>query len=216
MSLFKKIRLDYVAMAVAMIIIGIVLAVWSQASLDIIARALALLLIVIGAFFIVGYLVRKERSIVISGGLVAGILVAAIGGWIFVNPGKFTDFIPKLFGIFIMISGVFNLWQAISLIRFKSRTWWVSLAIAVVTALLGAYLFFNPTNAKEIAVTLIGAFLIVDGATNLISEFLVGRASSKADQGKETFAKASAAGTELVDAEVVDGKAVVVDEKENR
>ncbi len=182
METFKKMSPDYVIKAVVMIVIGLVLAIWTQASLDIMARALALLLVAIGVVFIVSYLVKKERTFIISGGLVAGILIAAIGGWIFFNPGKFTDFIPKLFGIFIMVSGLGNLWQAISLIKYKSRVWWVSLLIAIGTMALGAYLFFNPTNVKEVAVTLIGVFLIIDGATNLISAFLVGKAIKRAER----------------------------------
>ena len=118
MGAIKRMKPDYVIKAVVMIVIGIVLAVWTRASLDIMARALAALLFLIGAVFVITYLVKKERTFVISGGLVAGILIAAVGGWIFANPGKFTDFIPKLFGIFIMVSGLGNLWQAISLVKY--------------------------------------------------------------------------------------------------
>ena len=214
MGALKKINLDYVIKAVVMVVIGVVLAVWTKASLNIVARALAALLFAIGAVFVLTYLFKKERTFVISGGLVAGILIAAVGGWIFVNPGKFTDFIPKLFGIFIMVSGLGNLWQTISLVRFKSRAWWVSLLIALVTAGLGAFLFFNPTNAKEIAVTLIGAFLIVDGATNLLNALLVGIASNRVEKEKDAIEKATAAGTEIVEAEVVNGKVVEVEDKQ--
>ncbi|MCR5555955.1 MAG: DUF308 domain-containing protein [Butyrivibrio sp.] len=213
MGALKKISLDYVIKAVVMVVIGVILAVWTKASLNIVARALAALLFAIGAVFVLTYLFKKERTFVISGGLVAGILIAAVGGWIFVNPGKFTDFIPKLFGIFIMVSGLGNLWQTISLVRFKSRAWWVSLLIAVVTAGLGAFLFFNPTNAKEIAVTLIGAFLIIDGATNLLSALMVGIAANRVDKEKDAIEKANAAGAEIVEAEVVDGKVVEVEEE---
>ncbi len=215
MGALKKINLDYVVKALLMVVIGVVLAVWTKASLNIVARALAALLFAIGAVFVLTYLFKKERTFVISGGLVAGILIAAVGGWIFVNPGKFTDFIPKLFGIFIMVSGLGNLWQAISLVRFKSRAWWVSLLIALVTAGLGAFLFFNPTNAKEIAITLIGAFLIVDGTTNLLSALLVGIASNRVDKEKlVSETKAANAEGGIVEAEVVDGKVVEVEDKQ--
>ena len=197
MKTLKNIRPDYLIRAVVLIVVGIVLAVWTAASLDVMARALAVLLIIIGAVLIITYLVRREKSFTLSGGFVAGIIIAAIGAWIFANPGKFTDFIPKLFGIFILVSGLSNLGQTVSLIRYKSSTWWVSLTIALVTVGLGAFLFFNPTNAKEIAVTLIGAFLIIDGATNLITAVLVGSAAKKVQQEKEA----------------IDVEAVVVDER---
>ena len=187
MGVLKKLKLDYVVKAVVMVVIGIILAVWTKASLDFMARALAVLLVIIGAVFIISYFVKKERTFVISGGLVAGIIIAAIGGWIFINPGTFTDFIPKLFGIFILVSGLGNLWQTISLIRYKSRAWWFSLIIAIGTIVIGGYLLFNPTNAKEIAVTLIGVFLIIAGATNLINAVLVGIAADRAEQEKNAL-----------------------------
>ena len=187
MKTLKNIRPDYLVRAIVLIVVGVILAVWTAASLDVMARMLAILLFIIGAVLIITYLVRKEKSFTISGGFVAGIIIAAIGAWIFANPGKFTDFIPKLFGIFILVSGLSNLGQTVSLIRYKSRTWWVSLIIALVTACLGAFLFFNPTNAKEIAVTLIGAFLIIDGATNLITAVLVGSAARRVQQEKEAI-----------------------------
>lgn len=187
MKTLKNIRPDYLIRAIVLIVVGIILAVWTAASLDVMARVLAVLLIVIGAVLIITYLVHKEKSFTISGGFVAGIIIAAVGAWIFANPGKFTDFIPKLFGIFILISGLSNLGQTVSLIRYKSTTWWVSLIIAFVTVGLGAFLFFNPTNAKEIAVTLIGAFLIIDGVTNLITAVLVGSAAGRVQQEKEAI-----------------------------
>ncbi len=88
MGALKKINLDYVVKALLMVVIGVVLAVWTKASLNIVARALAALLFAIGAVFVLTYLFKKERTFVISGGLVAGILIAAVGGWIFVNPGE--------------------------------------------------------------------------------------------------------------------------------
>ncbi|WP_026661628.1 HdeD family acid-resistance protein [Butyrivibrio proteoclasticus] len=187
MKTLKNIRPDYLVRAIVLIVVGVILTVWTAASLDVMARALAILLFMIGAVLIITYLVRKEKSFTISGGFVAGIIIAAIGAWIFANPGKFTDFIPKLFGIFILVSGLSNLGQTVSLIRYKSSTWWISLIIALVTAFLGAFLFFNPTNAKEIAVTVIGAFLIIDGVTNLITAVLVGSAAKKVQQEKEAI-----------------------------
>jgi uncharacterized membrane protein HdeD (DUF308 family) len=187
MRTLKNVRPDYLVRAIVLIVVGLVLAIWTAASLDVMARALAVLLFVIGAVLVITYLVRKEKNFAISGGFVAGIIIAAIGAWIFVNPGTFTDFIPKLFGIFIMVSGLSNLVQTFSLIKYKSNKWWVSFIIALLTLGLGGFLFFNPTDAKEIAVTVIGIFLIVDGVTNLITTLLVGSAAARVQQEKDAI-----------------------------
>ena len=56
MKTLKNIRPDYLIRAVVLIVVGIVLAVWTAASLDVMARALAVLLIIIGAVLIITYL----------------------------------------------------------------------------------------------------------------------------------------------------------------
>lgn len=200
MGAFKKIRLDYVVKAAIMIGIGLVLTVWAAATIDFIAKALAVLIISIGAIMIISYFRHKEKNYKLSGGFVAGVIIAAIGLWIFFNSGKFTDFIPKLFGVFILISGLENLGQTISLIKYKSKAKWASLLIAILTVGLGGFLLFNPTGAKEIAVTLLGMFLIFDGATNLINAVLVGAAQNRVEKEHVT----------------IDAEAVIIDDDKDK
>ena len=178
----KKVRLDRIIQAVVMIVIGIVLIAWTKATLDIIARALAILIIAIGVVFVIGYFFTKEKTFLDSGSFAFGILIAAIGIWIFLNPGKFTDFIPRLFGIFILVSGLVNLGQTFELIRYKYSYWWVSLIFAIITIALGAVLLFNPTDIKEFTVKVIGAFLIYDGVSDIWTITRIGKFAKKAEQ----------------------------------
>lgn len=206
----KKYRLHNVVQALITIAIGLILAVWPGASIDFVTKALAALMLIIGAVFIISYIVRKERGFVASGEFVVGILVAVIGAWIFVNPGFFTDLIPKLFGVFIVVSGLGNLVQTFTLIRLRFSKWWTSLIIAVLTVALGGFLLFNPTQAKEIAITLIGAFLIIDGVTNLLTYIMVIIAQKNKEKDEEALVTKAEIVEEKVDSsdiEVMDNKA---------
>ncbi len=203
----KKYKLHNIVQALITIAIGLVLAVWPGASVNFVTKALAVLLLLIGVVFVIAYFVRKEKSFVSSGEFVVGILVAVIGAWIFVNPGQFTDLIPKLFGVFIIVSGLGNLGQTFSLIKAKFSKWWTSLLIAVLTVGLGAFLLFNPTSAKEIAITLIGAFLIIDGVTNLLTYIMVMIAQKNKEKDEEalvTDAEVVEETVESTDIEVID------------
>lgn len=173
METAKKFKLHSVAQALIMVAIGLFLVVWPGASLDIMAKALAALLILVGLIFVISYFFRKERGFVAYGEFGFGILVAAIGVWIFFNSRGFTNFIPKLFGVFIVVSGLGNLGQTFTLVKNKARTWWVSLIIAVITVCLGGFLLYKPADANAITVSLIGAFLIIDGVTNLLTWIMV-------------------------------------------
>ena len=167
MEKLKSLKWNHIIEALIMIVIGGVLIFWSNASLVIMARALAILLILAGAVMIISYFVHKERTIAMSGGFVLGVVVAVIGVWIFLKPDTFTDLIPKLFGVFIFLSGLMNLWQTISLVRYKYGYWWVSLILAIITVGLGAFLLFYSSLAKELLVKFIGGFLMYDGVSNL-------------------------------------------------
>lgn len=197
MKAIKNIRPDYVVRATAMIAVGIVLAIWTTASIDFMARIIAIILVAIGGTCVINYVIHKERNFERSGAFLAGAVIAAFGIWVFVNPGRFTDVIPKIFGLFILVSGLENIGQTISLIRYKARTWIVSLIIAFITCGIGAFLLFRPSDAKEIAVTLIGVFLIIDGVTNLITSLLIGIAAKRVDQERNA----------------VDTEAVIVEEE---
>ena len=182
METLKKMKANYIVEAIVMIAIGAVLIFWTEASLVIMARALAILLVLAGVIFVISYFIHKDKSLVMSGGFAMGIIIAAIGVWIFLKPDAFTDFIPKLFGVFILISGLMNLGQTISLVSYKYSLWWLSLVLAIGTIIMGAFLLFNPKDAKEIAVTIIGIFLVYDGLTNL---WTVSRVSKYAKRVKQ-------------------------------
>ena len=187
MEAIKKMKANYVVEALIMIAIGAVLIFWTEASLLIMARALAILVFLAGVVLVVSYFFHKDKTIVLSGSFAMGIIIAATGVWIFLKPDTFTDFIPKLFGVFILISGLMNLGQTISLVSYKYSLWWISLILALGTIGMGAFLLFNPKDAKEIAVMIIGIFLVYDGLTNLWTISRVSKYAKKTAQEKNAI-----------------------------
>lgn len=202
METAKKFKLHSVAQAIIMIGIGMAMILWTGDILDIMAKGLASLLILVGAIFIIAYFARKEKGFVVYGEFGLGIVLAAIGVWIFFNSRGFTSFIPKLFGVFIVVSGLSNIGQTITLIKSKAKTWWLSLIIAVITVFLGGFLLYKPADASIITVKLIGAFLIVDGVTNLLTWIMVTVAVIQKQKDEDAL---------VTDAEVVEDEAEKVD-----
>ncbi len=207
MEKLKAIKWNYVIEALIMIAIGVVLIVWPQGSLEIMAKALAILLILVGVVLVVSYIVHKERTFVVSGGLALGLVVAAIGVWIFLNPSPFIDFIPKLFGLFIVVGGIFNLVQTISLIRVSYPNWWLSMIFALVTIIMGGILLFNTKFAENILVTIIGSFLVFDGVTNVWTTSRVSKFARKVSKAVNQAER---------DADAIDVEARIVDDDAQR
>ncbi|MBQ7614472.1 MAG: DUF308 domain-containing protein [Butyrivibrio sp.] len=198
METIKKMRKDQLIQALVVIAIGVVLLFWAPAIIPLMAKILAALLFLIGVVFAAAYFFKKEKRAFDSGMLVAGILIAAVGTWIFINPGTFTDFIPRIFGVFIILSGLRNLTQTLSLVRAGDTLWWIALILALVTLGLGGFLVFKATEAKELIVRIIGGFLAYDGISNIWTIARVARFQNKVVQ---IYKDASAVD---VDAEIVD------------
>ncbi|MCR5402996.1 MAG: DUF308 domain-containing protein [Butyrivibrio sp.] len=195
METLKRIKANYIIEAVLMIIVGIVFIVWSRASLEVMVRALAVLLFMGGILMITSYFVRKEYNLVMHGGLAMGIIITAVSIWIFARPDAFTELIPKLFGIFIVVGGVMNIVQTFSLLKYGYSYWWISLIFALSTIILGGILLLYPDFANEVAVTLIGAFLIYDGITNL---WTISRVTKYAQGIRQAISDANAIDTQGV------------------
>ena len=124
--------------------------------------------------------------------------MAAVGVWIFLNPTAFTNFIPKIFGVFIVASGLLNLGQTISLVRYRYGLWWLSLIFALITIGLGAGLIYKAAEATELIVKVIGGFLAYDGVSNLWTASRVGKFAKVYEQAKQ-------------EAEAIDVKAEIVE-----
>lgn len=200
METFKKLKLEYVVRSLIIIAIGVVFLIWAPAVIPLMAKVLAGLLIAVGIIFVLSYFFKKERGFVDSGQLAFGILVAAVGVWIFINPTTFTDFIPKIFGAFILVSGIMNLGQTISLTRYKYGLWWLSLIFALITTGIGAGLIFKAAEANELIVRLIGGFLAYDGVSNLWT-------ASRVSKYRKAFEAAKQ------EAEAIDTEAEIVEVK---
>ena len=202
MDVIKKVKLEYVVESIMVIAIGVLFIGWAPNVIPWMAKALALLLVVVGVVFVIAFFFKKERGFLASGQFAFGILVAAVGVWIFLNPTAFTNFIPKIFGAFIVASGLLNLGQTISLIRYRYGLWWLSLIFSLITVAIGVAFIWKAAEASEMIVRLIGGSLVYDGISNLWTASRISK-----------YAKAFEAAVESVKqaAEAVDTQAEIVD-----
>ena len=91
--------------------------------------------------------------------LIAGIILAVLGGWIILNPQILIMVIPVVMGVIVAVHGVHNLLQALELFKNEYSKWWVALLLGAVTVGLGVLLIFNPFEAVNTVIMLIGIFL---------------------------------------------------------
>lgn len=177
----KGLKVNYTASALVCVVLGLVLLIWPGTTTQIVCMMLGIVLLVYGVIQILLYLISKERSIVLQGMMLFGIIVSVIGIWILVKPEMIIMAVPVIVGILIVLHGLHNIVQAIDLKKDGYEGWWIACLMGVLTTMLGGILIYNPFSVVEMIVRLIGIFLIYDGLSDM---WIISRVF-KVKKGKE-------------------------------
>lgn len=152
--------------AVIMIVLGIVLLVWPGQALALACRIAGAALCIGGIAAVVMFFVTKDKGFVVTTAMIAGVVVACLGFWIFLRPEVLAQLFPTIIGLFVIITGLINISEAITIHRERGTGVTSTFVIALITILLGLLIFFRPSFINNILVRLIGIVLIFDGVSN--------------------------------------------------
>ncbi len=166
-AMLKKLKTNIVISAVLCIVLGIVLVIWPDMSMQIACAAIGVVLLLGGIVRLVQYFVARDGSMYAQMNLIMGIVLTVVGVWIVLKPDKVLVIIPIIIGIVIVLHGLNNLQQAITLCKEKYDKWWIALILGLLTVGFGVLLICRPFAALDTVVMLIGIFLIYDGLSDL-------------------------------------------------
>ena len=182
MNFLKKLKTNVIISAALCILLGIVLVVWPDLSMQIVCTAIGAVLLIGGGVRLAVYFTAKDGSVYAQMNLITGIVLAVVGIWILLQPDKVLAIIPIIVGIVIAMHGVNNLQQAVNLCKEKYDKWWVALILGLLTIGFGVLLICRPFAALDTAVMMIGIFLIYDGVSDI---WIVSRAYRTAKMLKQ-------------------------------
>lgn len=166
-DLLKKLKKNVVISAILCILLGLVLAIWPGMSMHIVCIAIGSVLILGGVVRLAESFLGRDGSMYAQINMIVGIIFTVVGIWIVIKPEKVLAIIPVIMGIVIVVHGLNDLQQAVTLCREKYDKWWIALLLGLVTVGFGALLIFRPFAALDTAVMLIGFFLVYDGVSDL-------------------------------------------------
>lgn len=167
MKLLKKLKTNVVISAALCILLGIVLVAWPDLSMKIVCTAIGAVLLIGGGVRLAVYFTARDGSVYAQMNLIMGIVLAVVGVWILLQPDKVLAIIPIIVGIVIVLHGVNNLQQAVTLYKEKYDKWWVALILGLLTVGFGVLLICKPFAALDTVVMLIGICLIFDGISDI-------------------------------------------------
>jgi uncharacterized membrane protein HdeD (DUF308 family) len=113
-AFFKKIFKGNMIHGIVLVLVGIIFAVWPEASRSTLIRLIGIALVLTGIALVVLFFMSRRQKSGIPVNLPAGVVLAVIGILIIVKPESFTEFIIILAGAFIMLSGIMNFCQTLS------------------------------------------------------------------------------------------------------
>lgn len=166
-NLLKRLKTNIVISAILCVVLGIVLVVWPDLSMQIVCIAIGAVLLIGGGVRLAVYFTNKDGSMYAQMSLITGIVLAVVGVWILMKPDKVLAIIPIIVGIVIVLHGINDLQQAVSLFKDKYDKWWVALVLGLLTIGFGVLLICRPFEALDTVVMLIGLFLIYDGLSDI-------------------------------------------------
>ena len=166
----KKIFSNYIVDAILLIIFGAILLFYPQATLDFVIKWSGIFLLILGAFKLLMYIIKKDDRKTSS--LIVSILQIVIGLLLVLAPDFVKVIVPIIMGILIAYGAIISLvraikfWKALPAAKPTLVLSLITLALAVIVSV---YMIMNPTTAAGILVRLIGAGILLEGITMLVA-----------------------------------------------
>ena len=156
-------KVGYIIISVLLCVMGIVLIVVPNFSALLLCRIGGLLLILFGFVKIIGYCSKDVYRLAFQYDLAFGILLIALGVILIFRSEIMVNVICIFLGIFILADALLKIQISIDSKAFGIRMWWLILAVAIITGIIGFLLVLRPTESTEIVMLLLGMTLITEG-----------------------------------------------------
>ena len=153
---------------ILLIVAGLIMLLWPEASLRILCIVMGIILIIIGAINLLSYFfnkyaeVKKDTLIYSSAAVVLGILMIVLSRF-FVSVFLVIVGLVLLFGCFMLFRRAYQLRDV------KDKDFVVSLVLGIVILILGVVMIINPVGTGSFVVRLIGIALIIMGIAALFT-----------------------------------------------
>jgi uncharacterized membrane protein HdeD (DUF308 family) len=167
MKYVKRFKNAFIIMSILYILLGITLIAKPEFSAMAICRFFGTIMLVPGIIRIIGFFSNDAYDNVLSLDLVSGLFYLVLGGFMLIAPKAVISALPVILGILIIIDSILRFQLAVNLKRLQHENWRIHIFLALVTAVLGSLLLFNPFAGSIILTRLIGISLSVNGAVNL-------------------------------------------------
>ncbi len=167
MKLLKEMKWDALLTAILYVVLGLAALLLPETMVRILGYLIAIVLIVAGAFSMIGYLLRDAHQNYYHNDFVYGLVGISLGCIMLYKVEVIISLIPFMLGLLVLFSGCTKLQAVIDMKRLEYGNWLAMLAVAAVNVALGALLIANPFQSVVLLFRLLGTCLMLSGITDL-------------------------------------------------
>ena len=160
-------KIGYIVMSVLFCAAGILFIAAPELSVSIIGVCIGVAMILFGIVKLIGYFSKDLFRLAFQFDLEFGILMMILGVIVLFNPKDLMAFICVALGISILLDGLFKIRIAMDSKQFGIKSWWLILALAIITGVIGVFLIFDSVIGARTLSVFLGLTLLSEGVLNL-------------------------------------------------
>lgn len=165
----RAVKLGYLIISALLCALGIVLILSPDFSASLLCRIGGSLMILFGIIKVLGYCSKDLYRLAFQYDLAFGSLLIALGAILIFRTELMMQLLWILLGICILSDALLKVQIAIDARLFGIRKWWLILAVAAATGILGFLLILRPAEGARAVMTLLGVSLLFEGLLNLVT-----------------------------------------------
>lgn len=168
-DIFKRTAIVSILTSIIFAILGVVMILNPEATIEIVASVLGITIIVIGAEKIISYFVLKGNLDFFNYELIYGIIAILFGILIMTHSATFAAIVRIIIGIWIAYAGLIKINMSLKLKSAGIKSWAVVLTLSIISLLAGILVMFTNTSSIVIITAVV---MIIYAVADVIDEFI--------------------------------------------
>ncbi len=169
--MLKEVKWSNILISIIYIVIGILLIAFPKVSGDVITSIIGIGFLALGAVAVINYFLIPVKDAFYRNDFLYGVIAIVFGLIIITKQDLIADLVPVILGLVITASGVRKVQEAIVAKRMKYSQAAFYFVMGIISIVLGLVIMFwlSGQTAKNIVFIVIGAGLVYDGVSDLIT-----------------------------------------------
>ena len=161
--------------SIILMILGLLLIFQSEVTITTISYIIGAALIALGVLALIRFIKSAKNITEMNFNLdiTYGLVTVILGIVIITNPKAIASILPIVLGIAIVINSASKLQYAFILKNDNNDMWKTTMIIAIVSAICGVVLLFNPFAGAVLIMKIVGIFIVVYSVLDIVSTVII-------------------------------------------